>query len=156
MMAEYFNHFAEISVTLERAVSAAVRKVAFDIQANAASYAPVDTGFLRASIYTVTSTRSTYGQGRPSKHGGKFNAAKMMNQEQLPEVAAPDDNMTAYVAVGASYGIYVEEGTRDMPAQPYFYPAVDVGQATLDAALAAIEVRLSRAALSGSVEVDEE
>ena len=110
-----FNRFPEIVVKFGPAVSQIVRKSAFDVQAQAAGAAPVDTGFLRNSIYTVTSTDSSYGgAGTPPK-----------DAYLLPEVAKPEDAYTAHVAVGANYGIYLEMGTRFMPAQPYFYPAVD-------------------------------
>jgi HK97 gp10 family phage protein len=135
-----FNHWAQLANALPKATAQVVRKTALDIQSGAISKAPVDTGFLRASIYTVTSQGSTYGKGRASKMGGKFNPAAV--HELLPEVEKPPDNQTAYAAVGATYGVYVELGTRHMSAQPYFYPAVEAVKPGFDAALAAIEQKL--------------
>jgi HK97 gp10 family phage protein len=129
---ESFNHFPHVANALPLATSRAVRKVAFDIQADAQSLAPVDTGFLKSSIYVVTSSSSTYGQAIGAS-GERY---------LLPEVEKPEDNQTAYVAVGANYGIYLEMGTRFMPAQPYFYQAVEWGRADLDDALAQIESQL--------------
>ena len=124
-----FNHFPQVAEALHKALSQVVRKTALDLQASAASKAPVDTGFLRSSIYTVTSTDSTYGQaGSPPG-----------DSSLLPEVAKPEDDLTAYVAVGANYGVYVELGTRFMPAQPYFYPAVEEAKVEFQTALDAIE-----------------
>lgn len=149
-----FNKLPKTAAGLHRAVSQAIRKTAFDIQADAASRAPVDTGFLRASIYTVTSRSSNYGKGRASKHGGKANVAKGIYQELLPEIEPPPDDLEAYVAVGASYGLYVEYGTVYMPAQPYFTPAAEDGQATLNYVLGLIAIQLDTD-LDASVEVDE-
>jgi HK97 gp10 family phage protein len=130
MMADGFNHWGQIANALPKVASQIVRKAAFDIQAQAASRAPVDTGFLKNSIYTVTADSSTYKGGDKS----------------LPEVETPENDQTAYVAVGAEYGIYVEMGTRFAPAQPYFYPAVDAVKPGFDAALSAIEGKLREAA----------
>lgn len=139
-----FNDFPEISNRLYTALKRVVKKTAFEIQKDAMVLAPVDTGFLRASIYTVTSESSSYGQGKYGTGGkrGKFNAYKILRQESLPEVEPPSDDFTAYVAVAASYGIYIEMGTRFMNAQPYFQPAVDMNQALFEAALGAIESQL--------------
>ena len=56
-----FNHFDQVADQLLNALSDVVTKTAFDIQATAASIAPVDTGFLKNSIYVETYTNSTYG-----------------------------------------------------------------------------------------------
>lgn len=126
-----FNHFPQIADQLDKALSQAVRKTAFDLQAAAASNAPVDTGYLRNSIYVKTSQDSTYSGG----------------DKDLPEVESPPDDKTAYVAVGAYYGVYVNYGhhTRSgsfVPAQPFWEPAVDATQASFEAALSAIESQL--------------
>jgi HK97 gp10 family phage protein len=48
------NHFGAISAAAEKQLQKAVRKAALDIEREAKIAAPVDTGFLRASIHTVT------------------------------------------------------------------------------------------------------
>lgn len=107
-----FNRFPELEGAIREAASKAVRKAAFDIQAAAQAQAPVLTGFLKSSIYTVTHNESGYGE---IQGDGPL----------LPEVDKPPDDQTAYVAVGAEYGIYVELGTSKMAAQPYLLPAAD-------------------------------
>ena len=67
----------------------AVRTWAANVQRMSKAQAPVDTGYLRESIY---STR--LGPKRWK------------------------------VSVGATYGVYVEYGTRHMAAQPYFLPSI--------------------------------
>ncbi len=89
---------------------------------------PVDTGALRASIYTVTSKGSGRqdsigqaealywkGKGEPSEEGMPL----------LPEIPLPPDELTAFVAVGMEYGPYVEYGTDRMAARPYLVPAAE-------------------------------
>lgn len=77
------------------AVSAVLRKSAYDIQRDAQSAAPVDTGFLKNSISTTFT-----GDGRFM-------------------------GMAAEIGPTAEYGIYQELGTSVMPAQPYLAPAFD-------------------------------
>lgn len=159
-MAENFNHFSDIAEKLPDILGKVVRKTAFDIQAKAQTMAPVATGFLRNSIYTVTDEKSTYGRGvsvaKAPKAGKKGYVSRgqlksfvkrRANQRQqeamlLAEVAGPDGPTTAYVAVGAQYGVYVEFGTTHMPARPYFYPAVESARYGFDEALSAIESQL--------------
>lgn len=125
-----FNKFPYIAEALPDVLSKVVRKTAFEIQSDAQSLAPRDTGFLANSIYVKTSKDSSYGQsGKPSKEGASL----------LQEVEAPPDDQTAYVAVGANYAIYVELGSRYAPAQPFLTPAVEAGQRSLEAAAEEIE-----------------
>lgn len=129
-MAESFNHFAQIASALKPAISKVVRKGAFDLQAQAASRAAVDTGFLRNSVYTVTSDDSTY------HSDGKM----------LPEVPPPEDDQSAYAAVGAEYGAFVNYGTTHQPAQPFWEPAIDAVRPGFESAVAAIQDKLKEAA----------
>lgn len=134
-MADSFNNFQTLADILPDTVSQLVRKTAFDIAAKARKAAPVDTGFLRNSIYVETWDQSTYADG------GYGDA----QHELLPPIEGSDDQYTAYVAVGASYGVYLEFGTRHMSAQPFFFQAVeDVGD-KFDAAMEKIRDRLERA-----------
>lgn len=136
MVAE-FNHFEQIGDKLHKAMSQVVRKAAFDVQAAAVAAAPVDTGFLRNSIYTITigASGKRAGQGVSSRR-------KRGQAAMFPEIAPPPDDLTAYVVVGATYGIYVEFGTRHMAPQPYFYPAFDQVRGSFEDALARIEEAL--------------
>ena len=128
-----FNHFEDIANGLEPALSGVVRKTAFDIQAGYQGNAARDTGFMANSAYVVTSEESTYGQG-----GG----AAPKDAYLLPPVEAPSEKTVAYVGVGASYAIFPELGTRFMPAQPAFYPAVDAAQPGFQAACDAVMSKL--------------
>lgn len=122
--------FPEIAAALPGIVGQLVRKAAFDIQAWAAAAAPVDTGFLKSSIYVVTKDSSTYGQGVTNPPEGA---------EMLDEVSAPGSPTEAIVAVGASYGVYVEFGTVFMNAQPYLTPAAEAVRPMFIASLETLE-----------------
>lgn len=125
-----FNDFDEVANALPDILSTVVRKTAFDIQSDAQSLAPRDTGFLANSIYVKTSKDSTYSQvEQPTKKDASL----------LQEVESPPDDQTAYVAVGSNYGIYVEYGTVHQAPQAYLTPAVEAGQEALAKAASAIE-----------------
>lgn len=128
-----FNHFGDIAALIPQATSQVVRKTAFDIQAGYQATAARDTGFMANSAYVVTSAESNYGQGTGSPAKGA---------SLLPEVAGPTDDQTAYVAVGANYAIDQELGTRFMPAQPAFFPAVEAARPGFEAAIGAIKQRM--------------
>jgi HK97 gp10 family phage protein len=57
------NNLPRISSQIERALSAAIKKAAFSIEAHAKTLAPVDTGLLRNSIQTTIDgpTKATIG-----------------------------------------------------------------------------------------------
>ena len=123
-MATSFNHYSQLATAFHEACKQVVIKTAMDMAAEAASRAVRDTGFMANSIYTVTSEGSTYTGG---------------SSKSLPQVPGPENDTTAYVAVGASYSLYVEMGTVHSPDQPFFYPAVEATRGPFEAALATIE-----------------
>lgn len=153
-----FNHFQEIADQFPKAVSRVVRKTAFDIQAKAASKAPVDTGFLRNSIYVTGTGFNTYGRGvqkagklpttgfvsrrRLQSYGKRVARQRKQEAMLFDELPPPPDSIMAYVAVGAAYGEYVEYGTTRMAARPYFWPAVESVRPSFEAALAALSAKM--------------
>lgn len=134
MAAETWNHIPGVIAALQQAAHEIIVKTSFDVEAHAKQGAAVDTGYMRSSIYTVTSEGSGYGQGVT---GGKPGATL------LPEVDAPENATTAYVAVGAEYAAYVELGTVHQAAQPFMVPAADAVRPGFVAAWHALEKRLA-------------
>lgn len=122
-MIEEFDHFPQVEEILDRIINKLVRAAAFQIEGGAKSRAPVDTGFLKNSIYTRTEDSS---DAAPMGGG--------LGQTLFPEVEAPGHN-EALVAVGATYGIYVEYGTSRAAAQPYLTPAAEAVRADFIAAM---------------------
>jgi hypothetical protein len=136
-MTESFNHFPEIIDAFDQAQALVVKKTAFDCQAHIQSQiranGQIDTGFMVNGIYVVTADTSTYGQaGSPSG-----------DASLLPEVARPPDNKTAYIGAGANYSIYQNNGTRSLPARPFFEPGVEATRPSFEAAMRAIESQLT-------------
>ncbi len=106
-----YNHLPEFIGKLRAARSQILRKTVLDIERAAKQKAPVRTGFLKSSIYGLTTDYSGY-QAQPAPPGAAL----------FPEVARPEEGR-GLVVVGASYGIFVEVGTRHMPARPFLTPA---------------------------------
>lgn len=132
-MPKQFDHLPLTAAALHRAAVQIVRKACFDVQAAAQARCPVATGYLKSSIYTHTSEASTYGQGVVGGGPGAF---------LLPDVGKPENDTTAFVGVGANYGIYVEFGTSRMAAQPYLTPAAEAVAPSYEAAWQKIEETL--------------
>lgn len=124
-----FNHLPAMPALIHRAIREAVAKAAYDVQAHAADNAPVETGYLKSSVYVVLYDKSTYGEG--FQESG--------TSAPLPEVDHPANDMTAFVAVAAEYGLFVELGTSKAPAQPYLVPALELVAPQFKAALSRLE-----------------
>lgn len=107
-----FNHFPAIILALKKATQDQVDKTAGDVAQAATGRAPVLTGYLRSSVYTVTSKASTYAAGIVG------------TGELLAELPNPGEGK-ALVGVAASHGVYVEYGTHKMAAQPFITPAAE-------------------------------
>lgn len=136
-----FNHFPRLQAALHALVVQGVKKAAFDIQAQAQTRCPVDTGFLKSSIYTITDDGSTYGTGvvpaKPDQH-------LLPSTDQPPQTDAQ-----AIVAVGAEYGIYVEMGSAHHGAKPYLVPAAEAVRPVFNEFMATIGAKVS--ALGGEL-----
>ena len=127
-----FERMAEAQAAITKAVSQTVRKAAFDCEGHAKANVPVQTGFLKSSIYVETHDGSDY----------DASAEPPGDAEMLPEIPRAENAQTAYVAVGASYGVYVEMGTVKMAAQPYLVPAMEAVKPGFMAALEKLEAQM--------------
>lgn len=90
-----------------------VRSIAFAVERKAKEMAPVDTGALRASIYTKTAQAQ---DSMPSVPGDA-------NRVDIPD---PPTATSAVVGPSVEYAIDVELGTSRAAAQPFLLPAVRV------------------------------
>lgn len=141
-----YDGIDKLAGELRQQAAKAVRKAAFDIEAKAKIAAPVDTGFLRNSIYTVTSRSSRYGgaQSRAENHASKKYAGTRKSKlgkrvsvegQMFNEVEQPTSDLEAIVTVGAEYGAYGELGTSRMPARPFLGPAAEAVRPSFEAAM---------------------
>ena len=156
-----YNHIPEIIKKLPQIQDKLVRAAAFNIERAAKRNAPVDTGLLKNSIYTVTARESGFtASAEAARHRivHDFKLAKRestqarqfarRNKEErafasalFPEVAALGPGH-ALVLVGAVYGIFVEFGTVHMRAQPFLLPAAVDEQHNFAAAWRKLEALL--------------
>lgn len=109
-----------IAATLEQKAEAVVQKTAFDIQADAAGRAPVDTGALRNSIYTVTSRSN--GLSAAASAATSAYQAKHKRAPELVELPRPGP-AEAWVGPSVEYGLHVELTNR-----PFLIPAVEAAR----------------------------
>jgi hypothetical protein len=128
-MAKNFNNWGKIADSIKPACKAVVKKTAFDaegqIKAQITANDQVDTGFMRNSVYVVTSDSSTYKGG----------------EKALPEVAKPSSETEAYVAVAAEYAIH-----QNYLFQAFFEPGMERVRPGFDAAMRAIKAKMEEAA----------
>lgn len=131
-MTVVFNLFPMLARALRPACQTITSDTARFVEAAAAANAPVDTGFLASSVYSVTPKYgSTYGtMGTPP--GDSY---------ALPE-QAPDGPDDSAVGVAANYGGFVNGGTRFMNAQPFWDQAVEQGRAVFPEEAARFEALL--------------
>mgnify|MGYP000396673314 FL=1 len=90
---------------IEAELAKAVAASAFLIEAHAKLAAPVDTGALRASIYTSTWNGSQWSGAAASA------SALRSGVTILADIGKPSSNLEAIVAVGVHYAAHVEYGT---------------------------------------------
>lgn len=96
----------------------AVAATAFAIERQAKINAPVDTGALRASIY------SRIGKSGGSGATAAAEVASLRPGTEMGNLPEPENATTAYVGPGVEYAIHVELGTSKRGAQPFLLPAV--------------------------------
>lgn len=111
------------------ALAALVTKACLDIEAAAKDSAAVDTGAMRASVYSVVDGKDDSAQAQVD--------AEALNPKMtfLPRPDGQVDELHGMVTVGAEYAAYVEYGTVRQAAQPFFEPAVESVRPSFEAAV---------------------
>ncbi len=132
--------FDDLPIVAERLHAAAaklVKTAAFNVEARAKGNAAVDTGAMRAAIYTVTRDGSGYA-------GAAADAASVNpHAEMQSEEPQPAKDTSAVVHAGMNYSVYVEYGTVHMAAQPFMAPAAAAEQPNLQQALRKLAAEMS-------------
>ncbi|SRR6266568_7184 len=132
-MATGFNHFPQIAERIKPFCQRVVKETANQVQGWAKSEAPYKTGYLQGNIYKSDWESSDYGSGGIAGAPGSY---------LLPEVK-PSNDTSAIVGAAANYSGYLEFGTRYMPAQPYFYKAVELARPFFEGELGKLEAELA-------------
>jgi HK97 gp10 family phage protein len=126
-----FNHLDEVTEIARDVLEDVTKIVAVEVRArakqNVTNVDAVDTGNLRASIYT----RFYNFDGRPNRLniGGRFYSTKQKREIEVDPnklgepIPPPKKRLEAHVGVAAEYGMYIEFGTVRMAARPYLTPA---------------------------------
>lgn len=106
-----------------------VAKAAFAIEARAKLKAPVDTGALRASIYTSLKSHSKFDDAKASatersQRRNKQGRISPLGDGDFVKLPEPKSETVAYVGPSVEYGAGIELGTSQRGATPYLLPAV--------------------------------
>ncbi len=114
---------------LDGNVAEAVAKAAFALEGRAKLRAPVDTGALRASIYTSLKGRSKFSDARAEAigRGGRRNGSgkvEPLTNANFVELPKPNSDTVAHVGPSVEYGADVELGTARRSGTPYLQPAM--------------------------------
>jgi len=128
-----FDKTIKVKAALREAAQAAIAKACFDTEAaakqNVTAQNAVDTGAMRASIYSAAPRRAS-GYSRaasaartaaanPGRHSGRPHKVNI-----FPEIVALH-GLEGIVTCGVDYGANVEQGRMDgkVPARPFMEPA---------------------------------
>lgn len=123
------NKFETAGPAVRNKLGRIVKKACLDIEANAKDNAPVDTGALKASIYSVVD-----GADGAAEAEAEARAANSKINFVTPDGDVIVDRLHGMVVVGADYGPYVEYGTTRAGAQPFFTPAVEAVRGSFEGA----------------------
>ena len=123
----YVNRFPELAAALKPALQKGVQATGEQMVSNIADPAPRESGFMAENVYVSGPLSSTYGSGSIQPPGDSY---------LLPEVK-PGDDMTAVVGAAADYSVFVNYGTRYMPAQPFFDKGVETTRGEFEPIMAA-------------------
>ena len=129
---------------LEAELAGAVAKAAFLIEAYAKMNAPVDTGALRASIYTSTWNGSQWSGAAASA------SALRSGVTILADIGKPSSNLEAIVAVGVHYAAHVEYGTFRQAGRFYLSNAAMANLQPIRGLFAQAIQKATRDAFAGS------
>lgn len=114
---------------LDSNVAEAVAKVAFAVEGRAKINAPVDTGALRASIYTSLKGSNRFDDAktkaiaRSNRRNGAGRVQLLENGDFAP-LPIPKSDAVAYVGPSVEYGAAVELGSVKRGGTPYLLPAM--------------------------------
>lgn len=131
-----WNDIPAVLAALHAGAIVGNRNAAKKVAQKATDNCPLDTGFLRATVYRSASDATNYPQAVSQAE------ARGTGRAVLPETERPADELTSIVAYAASYAYWVHEGTRHMAGRPWLAEAAaraDVAEEMAHALNAAIK-----------------
>jgi HK97 gp10 family phage protein len=111
-----------IAANSDKTAEQILRRLAFEVEADAKQMAPIDTGALRNSIYTVTEKSDGYGDASGKAMGSAWKKAGQIRETEPHPAPGKGE---ARVGPCVNYAEYQEFGTSKMPAHPYLIPALE-------------------------------
>lgn len=135
----------DLANRLESELAKAVAASAFLIEGYAKMNAPVDTGALRASLYT-----STWDSGSEWGKAAASAGALRSGVTILADIGKPSSNLEAIVAVGVHYAAHVEYGTFRQAGRFYLRNAAMANLQPIRQLFAQAIQKATRDAFSGS------
>lgn len=118
----------EVKVRMERTVNRSVYELGLMVESQAKLLAPVNYGYLAASITTQSYDKGTKPEN-PNRYKGRDHppiGKRPINEQSIEVISKPRSKKEVHVGTVVEYAPYVEYGTRKMRAQPYLRPSLDL------------------------------
>lgn len=129
------NDLGRAAAGIRERAGQVVRKTALDVEADAKLRAAVDTGAMRASIYTVAEGHDGAEQSTEEVSSADPKA-EVFDPVALSDVQPGAAHaLLALVVVGVRYGLWVERGTARQAPQPFLLPAAAAHAEDYEAAM---------------------
>ncbi|MEI7987737.1 MAG: hypothetical protein WCI88_01760 [Chloroflexota bacterium] len=102
---------AQVLVLANKSGDAYLDAIAYDVMQRAKATAPLDTGFLRGSVYMASRLRSTYSSTPTTGRYLSSKTVKLVKREAIYGQPQPKAG-NAFVVASAKYALYVEKKTK--------------------------------------------
>jgi len=121
----YFNNFGDITKLMTPRIDEAIHVTANEVVTEAQAHAPVDTGALRESIHAVTDRENGYPQAAAQAVTLRHSGNRPNSEAKTFPYVGPEHDHEAIVAACVEHGMVNEFGGGNLPARPFFVPAVE-------------------------------
>jgi len=117
----------EVKIRMEKTTGNSIYKLGLMVESQAKLLAPVNYGYLAASITTQAYDKGTKPEN-PNRYKGRDHPplGKPFKEKPLTIISQPKNKKEVHVGTVVEYAPYVEYGTRKMRAQPYLRPSLDL------------------------------
>lgn len=108
----------DFDYNVEQVITGLAFELESETKQNIEAVGAIDTGALRASVFTRTKNMD-----RPVQQMSEI--ANKRPEADIVELTRPDGNVIASVGPVVEYGVYVEFGHHNVPGRPFLSPAVE-------------------------------